>query len=383
MENPSTTSTLRRWINGVLIGLFVVLMWLPSLDSIFQLDWTPKRSENRAMAVFPKFQPGGAGVQAFLVGLEAYFNDHFGYRKCLVQWNNKLKWFVFQDKNSNVIIGKNGWLFPTDAEMVDHYSGQLQFTPEQLHDWQVLLEKRRDWLAKRGIAYLFVMAPDKQTIYPEELPAWVVKVNPQTKVDQFFAYMKEHSTVPVLDLRNVVRDGKQLHPTYLQTDTHWNFFGGFLAYQELVRRMAPLVPALKLEPMPLSSFTLTNLPQPAGDVAKLLGLSVTESNGFVLTPKPGLPKFTSKMSPPDQPKEPKFTDNPNVKGRMIIFQDSFAMCWFPFLGYNFNEVVYLWQYDFDPAWIEREKPDIVVNEMLERFFNIKDPKKLMTQESLD
>ncbi|MEI9865253.1 MAG: hypothetical protein WDN00_12025 [Limisphaerales bacterium] len=45
-------------------------------------------------------------------------------------------------------------------------------------------KKRRDWLAKRGIAYLFVVAPDKHSIYPEELPGWAVKVRPQTKLDQ-------------------------------------------------------------------------------------------------------------------------------------------------------------------------------------------------------
>ncbi len=108
--------------------------------------------------------------------------------------------------------------------MIDHYSGQLQFTPEQLHDWQVLLEKRRDWLARRGIAYVFVVAPDKHTIYPEELPNWVTKVRPQTKLDQFYDYMHAHSTVPVLDLREIVRGGKKTCPTYFQTDTHWNFF---------------------------------------------------------------------------------------------------------------------------------------------------------------
>jgi len=284
-------------------------------------------------------------------------------------------------------VGKEGWQFYTAHQMIDHYTGLRQFTPEQLHDWQVLLEKRRDWLARRGIAYLFVVTPDKHTIYPEYLPDWLVKARAgQTKLDQFVAYMREHSTVPVLDQRQVVLDAKDVCPTFFKTDVHWNFFGAFVAYQELMQTLAKQRPDLD-KPLPFSAFTLTNRIQPemavGGDLAKILGLRMTESNSYCLFPKPGLPKFTRKIGPPDRPKEPKFTDNPQARGQLIIFQDSFAMNWIEFLGYHFNHVTYLWQYELNPAYIEQHKPDIVVNEMNERFFNVEDPKKLMAQEALN
>jgi len=384
MANPSTTSTLTRWKNRVLITLFALLLWLPVLDVYFHIDWTAPRSENRAMAPYPNLHPGWHGLQAYVAGLEAYFNDHFGCRKCLVQWHNKVRWFIFNDKfTSSVLVGKDGWLFTSEFQMVEHYSGQLQFTPEQLHDWQMLLEKRRDWLARRGVAYVFVVTPDKHTIYPEELPSWVKKTGPQTKLDQFVAYMRDHSTVPVLDVRDVVRSAKAIGPTYLKTDTHWNNLGGFAAYQELVRTLARQVPYLKLEPLSLSDFTLTNRLQPGGDLARILGLSMTESNACFLTPKPELPKYTSKQPSLEHYKDPGFLNNPQAKGQLILFHDSFAGAWTPFLVYHFNQITTRWQYDLDPAWIERNKPDIVVTEMLERFFCTEDPKDLMAREALN
>ena len=116
-----------------------------------------------------------------------------------------------------------------------------------------------------------------------------------------------------------------------------------MAYQELIRSLAKAVPALKLEPMPLTSFTLTNRPEPGKDLARILGLSMAETNAFSLLPKPGLPRFTMKLSPPDHPTEPKFINNPQAQGRMIVFQDTFAMSWVSLLGYHFNQVTYLWQ----------------------------------------
>ena len=382
MNDLSHTATSTRCLNAVLIGLFTAMLALPMLDTFCHLDPTKPRNENRAMAVLPQPPSDRHGLQTYVGGLENYFNDHFGFRKCLVQWNNKFRASLFKDKGTrDVLIGKNGWLFYTMGDAIDHYSGLLQFTPEQLHDWQVLLEKRRDWFARRGIAYLFVVTPDKHTIYPEELPDWAVKVHPQTKLDQFVAYMREHPTVPILDLRQVVRDAKEMRPTYLKTDSHWNFFGSFVAYQELIRTLAAQLPGL--EPLPLASFTPTNRLQPGGDLARFLGVSLVEGNFFSFDPKPGLPQFTTQMSPPDHPKDPKSTTNPQAKGRVIVFQDSFAMGWIQFLGYHFNQVTYLWHYDLDAAWIEREHPELVISEMNERLFNIEDPKKLMDKEALN
>ena len=388
MNPTENTPALTRWTNMVLIGLFMTLLWLPGLDTIFHFDWTRVPSENRALATFPNPPAGWHGLQAYVAGLEVYFNDHFGCRKCLLQWHNKSRWAVFKLKNTrSVLVGKDGWLFYTQHQMVDHYSGLLQFTPEQLHDWQVLLEKRRDWLARRGIAYVFVVTPDKHTIYPEYLPGWITKVRPQTKLDQFFAYMHEHSTVPVLDQREVLRAAKNTCPIYYKTDVHWNLFGAFVAYQELMQTLAQQRPDLE-KPLPLSAFTVTHcVPAPGdmakgGDMAKILGLGMIESNYFDLIPKPGLPTFTSKIPPAERTKEPRITSNPQAKGRMIVFQDSYAMNWIQFLGYHFNQVTYLWQYDLNPAYIEQDKPDIIINEMNERFFNTEHPSILMAKEAL-
>ena len=96
---------------------------------------------------------------------EAYFNDHFGFRKKLIRWFQNWKTGFFHDRTVyNVITGRDGWLFTSDLQMVGHYPGMKQFTPAELKSWQTLLEKRRGWLAARGIKYLFVVSPDKQTV---------------------------------------------------------------------------------------------------------------------------------------------------------------------------------------------------------------------------
>lgn len=381
MNATAANPVLTRWADRVIIGLFVVILWLPTLDTFFHFDYAPAPNEKRLLAVFPKFAPGLVGLKIYLAGLEAYFNDHFGCRKCLVKWNNKWKWELFRDQSlrHDSIVGRDGWLYLAEGQMVEHYRGVLQFTPEQLQYWQTLLERRRDWLAQRGIKFIFVIAPDKQSVYPEFLPLWLTKAQPETKLDQFFAHMRAHSTVAVLDLREPLRAARTIAPTYFQTGTHWNQFGAFESCSELVKALSKQLPGLPL--VPLDAFAVTNKTEPGGDMAEYLGLTLTEHNAVYLTPKSGLPPLKISVVPRDKP-DPLFTTNLQARGSAIVFQDSFGRYWPPFLGYDFGHVSYLWQYNFDAARIEQEKPLVVISEMVERNFNITNPKELQTKEAL-
>ena len=380
MENPVIQS--RRWPARVLVGLFAVALSLPLLDFFFHIDPTSPPSENRLLVEFPPRPHGFADVKQFLAGWERYFGDHFGCRKVLVMWNNKLKWSLFHEKSvRNVLWGTDGWMYFSAAQMIEHYRGALQFSETELSNWQKLLEHRRDWLAKRGIKYIFILAPDKQSVYPENLPAWLQKLGGRTKADQFFAYMQAHSTVEVLDPRPVVLAAKKDAPVYQKTDTHWNSYGAFVAGAEVIRTLAAnQLP--ELAPLALDRFDYTNRLAAGGDMARSLGLSMTESNAFFFTPKPGLPAVETFEPTGQHIKEMSYAKNPQGHGCAVIYHDSYGRYWVPFLGYDFAEADFFWQYQLDPAFIEKHKPVVVVNEMLERFFNVADPNELSAREAL-
>ncbi len=51
--------------------------------------------------------------------------------------------------------------------------------------------------------------------------------------------------------------------------------------------------------------------------------------------------------------------------RAVVYRDSMAIPLIPMLAENFSRVVFV-AGPFDPALIEREKPDVVIEEMVER-----------------
>ena len=52
--------------------------------------------------------------------------------------------------------------------------------------------------------------------------------------------------------------------------------------------------------------------------------------------------------------------------RAVMFRDSFATWLIPLFSENFSRILFSWQYTFDHDLVERERPDIVIQEMVER-----------------
>lgn len=367
----------------VLMVAFLGLLALPTLDTFFGLDRAPAPNEKRELAKFPTFEPSAPGVKKFFVGLETYYNDHFGFRNRLIRWNNRWKKNWFKDTSfADVINGKEGWYFFTGGRMIEHYRGTLLFSQDDLLAWENLLEGRRDWLAQRGIKYLFVVPPNKQSVYSEYLPDWLKRVGSTTKLDQFVQHMKANTTLEIVDLRQPLIDGKDKGRLFMYTDSHWNMLGGFVAYQTVVKHLQVMFP--DIQPLALEQFEQRFEDRPGGDLAAMLGQEATmiEKDDITLVPKAGVPSFeTHSLTNMFNKKwarfaEPVLTKNPNATRKAIIFRDSFTGCLLPFLGCHFKESYFIWQYNWTKDFIEKQKPDVVMDIMLEGYLNRTDPREL-------
>jgi hypothetical protein len=358
----------RRWTDAVLIMAFGLLLALPAADNVLHLDHSPAFNENRALAAFPTLKGSLAGLQDYVRGLDAYFNDHFGWRKQLIRWHTSVEFALFGQENSkDVLWGRDGWLYFTHTGDEPDARGSVGFSLHELEQLREALEERRDWLARHGSAFIFAVAPNKQSVYPEHLPSWAKPSGRPTRLDQFLAYMKAHSTVQVLDLRRPLQQANKMAPTYWRTDTHWNAYGGFVACEEIVRALSNSVPGLR--PISLSELQLSRKPGKAGDLADCLGACMDDES-VTLSPGPTLPSLVETVPVPGAKWPDYFVTNTCAAGTALVFRDSFGTAMRPFLGYHFKIVGYIWTAgDLSPGIIEQVKPEVVVSELVERNLN--------------
>jgi hypothetical protein len=392
MAAPLPPSPRFRWADSLLIVAFFVLLGLPLLDQALHLDNAPVTGENRLLASPPAWSGLHAGaLRKYTGGWEAYYDDHFGFRNRLVRLYQHWHLNLFHDNSVyRVIVGQHDWLFWAQEQMVENYLGLAPFTDEELQTWRDLLEHRRDWLAQQGIRYVFVIPPDKQNIYPEFLPTWLIQATPahrRTKVDQFLDYMSTNSTVPIVDLRAPLLAAKTSQPVYLKNDTHWNEYGAFIACQYLIGDLARTWPG-EWPPLRLEDFRLTACARPvAGDIGRIIDAPVPEANYVTLAPRPGypLPGIVNVTNIEFQWKWHNISSlstNAAAPPRTaVVFHDSFGLDWKPYLGVEFRQILYMYDdREFNRKVIAEYHPDIVISEIVERYFDTIDPHDLMAME---
>ena len=219
------------------MAFFVVAISVPLVLLLVRGEGTAAW-ENRQLATLPPRPATLSDAYHLPRMLAEYFKDHFGLRAELIRWqaSAKVRW-LSSSSSPEVILGKNGWLFHSGEQQVELYAGARPFSDKELADWQVYLESVRDWLKRFDATLVFVVAPEKQSIYPELMPDGVVRVQAESRQDQLIKYLKEHSDVRVIDLRPTLLESKDKNQIYFRTDTHWNGIGALAAYQLIVREL--------------------------------------------------------------------------------------------------------------------------------------------------
>jgi alginate O-acetyltransferase complex protein AlgJ len=347
---------------------FLAAICMPVVGLTLRWHVMSEQEENRRLAEFPAPSASMHTPGNFPSEFTAYFNDNFGFRPTLIHLQSLAKLKLFGLSSSpQVIVGKKGWLY-FSGEYSDKGKHLVPaFTQEQLEHWKLLLEGRRDWLARRGIRYLFTIFPRKEVIYPEYLPA-TFKPEEESRFDQLAAYFKIHSNLEILDLRPALYEAKARHDVYYQTDGHWNFYGGLTGSQAIIIELSKSFPQLK--PVSESDCQVTTT-QREGDLVKLLGLSgyTKEEMQDVSLREPAFKSILGPITVSNKPFSAGVTERKGASNmpRLVMFDDSAGSGMVPFLPQDFSRAVFVWLPRLDPVLIKTEHPDIVIQEMGELY----------------
>jgi hypothetical protein len=373
------------------VFLFLVLICLPMADHLFNIAPDVYMMETDPNPL-PDFSLA-AVFKSFNVLQRGYLEKTFGFRKILVRLENILDIFWLRSSNQyqTVIKGKGDWLFLSqennELNVIQDYRSVRLFTPAQLASWVKVFKDRQDWLTARGIRYLIVVAPNKHTVYPEFLPSQYNKVSPISRMDQLVNAL-EAAGVEVLDLRATMNLAKRQALVYYRTDTHWTTFGAFAGYVQIMKRLSKWFP--QFEPEIRGEFDISITPDLNGGLASMLALGdFFPESRVTFTPRfkrqAAETTETHPTPPYFQPTVIMNTHDPK-RPSAVIFRDSFAHELVPFLAEHFDKSTYLWPYPstsrgvrfFDKALIEKEKPALVIDEFVERYFTEFPPKAKTT-----
>jgi alginate O-acetyltransferase complex protein AlgJ len=374
MMNPETRRYRRRLQLG-LLGAFGFALWIPLLVMLAAPVADISRTEQRTLAAMPELEWTGDGLRRFPGAFESFFNDHFGLRDHLIYWYSRFTVQVLKDSPTRrVLIGRDGWLYLGGHPHMHHYGNRWPLTDSQLRRWAEVLSAKHEWLAERDVRYLMVFVPDKFTVYPEYRPEWIRQWAPFSRLDQIVDYLREHTDVPILDLREPLLEAKEELRIYHKTDTHWNAWGAYVSVREIFALLSVWFPGF--EPVErLGAADFGRLVELGGDLANMLALPELLTEEIMVAPK--RERCARHLSFDHEPTNTEMVHNvfemACETGQLdaIIFRDSYILEQLQFLADNFRHSVYVnaapTSFEYIQDLVERHSPDLVIEQRVERW----------------
>jgi SGNH hydrolase-like domain, acetyltransferase AlgX len=351
----------------LLVYAFFIFILFSFLNSQFHFLKDMPNSENRALSTKPSFE---AKLLYDMPDLyNNYVEEHYSLRNFFFFANSLIHAKILAESAlpEKVIMGKKGWFFYNEASSISDFRRLSIIEPHEIT--LNVLYSRLIWMQKRNIKYYIITPPNKERIYHNLMPNAYFKVDNygHNRLDFFKRMITEQTKAHFVDPTEALQQAKNKKDVYYSTDTHWNLYGGFIGYQTLMAEIIKDFPMLK--PAVEEDFHIGERFISEGDLSSMIALQdIYRRKEYSFTFKD-----SSRTLKPAKPGEiiASFNnttiDSSHLK--LVMFRDSYANYLIPFLNLNFEKAVYVWNYEFMSDIIEREKPDVVIFESLERFLS--------------
>ncbi|MHC4261634.1 MAG: alginate O-acetyltransferase AlgX-related protein [Planctomycetota bacterium] len=335
-------------------------------------DLESARLENRAPTPRPVLELEPERLASLPERTEVWFADGFPGRRDLIRAHNALLWFGLGISSSpEMLLGSDEWLYFRGGDAFDVYRG-VEFEEGELDAWVDRYADWEAWLRARDADYVVLIAPEKQDVYPEHLPRWIGERRERTRTDAFVEGLRS-AGLTVVDTRGVLRAAAAADEEllYYPLGTHWNHVGAYLAYQELARTLESR--AVWWRPVPRVAFDLFTEDDPLGQVdaddftSRMFLDDLVDQPLRTLVQKAPLPWSPIEVWPNRAGGIDGVTvvDDERLP-RLVFLRDSFGSWLWRYLANHASRMSTQTDVRFDVELVERERPDLVLTERVER-----------------
>lgn len=214
-------------------AVFMGICLVPAVLTPFMKSDASK--EKRQLAEFPsvKTEEGKLNFE-FFDEFESYFSEHFAFRQQLVTADGRLKSALAKTSADNdVIVGKDGWLYY--GETINDFLRIDTLSETEINNIANNLRIIGDYCSVKNADFIFFAAPNKNTVYPENMPYNYVPSDNESNLERLTA--KLSGTNFYFDMKSALLGLESPTALYHKTDTHWNNFGAYAAHTMLMNKL--------------------------------------------------------------------------------------------------------------------------------------------------
>ncbi len=338
-------------LKTVFIVLFFILCLIPLVSMPV---WGNEAAESSSSVKrFPQLVSEDGLNRDFLGEAGDYFSYNFGLRQEFVAMQGAVQTGLLKSSTQDAVIaGSEGWLYYEST--LDDYLGREKLSELQLYNISYNLTTIRSVLAKNDIDFVFTVAPNKNSLYPEHMPEGYVRSKGTKNYDRLLPYL-ENSDVSYVNLFDLFESDDRV--LYHSGDSHWNNTGASMVADAIFN-------SLGREHRDYTELTPEIRCDHEGDLEAMIYPVATpvEEDQYFDFDYTYVHDIKSTYDPEIE------TENQDMTGRVVMFRDSFGNSLLPFIAQEYKEGFFSRgvPYEAYRALDETDEPVTVIAEVVER-----------------
>lgn len=342
----------KNFLYAAFTALILLLCLIPSLGMLLPSQ-EGAAGGNQTLSSAPALRDTeGNWNPQYLSQLQDYGADNFFLRQDMIT-----AWSVLNAKGlqssitEDVVLGGDGWLYFGDT--LPDYAGLDPMNSGDIFSAARNLALISEYCESQGARFLFTIAPNKNSLYPQHMPGLTASSQPSSAERLAETLEQSFPSVNYLDLFTLFRE--QEETLYFRTDSHWNSKGAALAAdavnQALGRNSGYFEGPFSLETVHRGD--LYDMLYPAGD-----GLEEDQVYGGELTVEYDVPIRSAENLT--------IMTHGGGDGSLLMFRDSFGNLLYPYLADSFDAALFSRPMPYRLDLVSQREPDFVVAELVER-----------------
>jgi alginate O-acetyltransferase complex protein AlgJ len=211
-----------------------IVLFSIGIYSIFCVNDEKLSFENRPLEICSLIEL--SRVESYKFGflkLKKCIEDHLIIKPYIVILNHALKKHYGKSGDPNILIGKNGWQFLSNANDINgQYRGVNRYTEIELRRAVHNILYYREKLKLLGSNLYIIVIPTQQVMYSEYLPNYLKVVNTERRVHQLINALGDFQPeIPILYLESCLRAHKKDGLMFNRTEGHWTELGALYGFE--------------------------------------------------------------------------------------------------------------------------------------------------------
>lgn len=317
------------------IILFLGFIFIVPIITLFTPDKKISEIENKILTQLPRLTWNNITSKRFMNEFDKYTTDQFPFRANFLEIKNSYSYILGQREIRDIYIGNNGRLmekFTFNKSIIDKNISQV-----------INISKNLDSIY--NINSTLMIIPTSIAFYVENLPYWAINDSQEDTLNYISTISKNLDYLSFYSPYDVLEKNKDKY-IYFNTDHHWTQLGAKLAYEDMFKLEINDNPTKVATDFYGTYYSKAMLPNLKGDTIfaykdyNNFNINIDFENNYNTLYDSDKLKGKNKYQYflHGDPAFAVIDGNPNLKEEVIIFKDSYAHNFIPFLTKNYKKI---------------------------------------------